>query len=51
MFREDFEEWNTDFFKKAGTTTCRTLRDTLVKKGVYITKDGQPIAARLDEVL
>ena len=51
MFREDFEEWNTDFFKKAGTTICRTLRDTLVKKGVYITKDGQPIAARLDEVL
>ena len=50
-FREDFFNWEPQSLHRVGTQPARRLRDVFLKYGVYIPKDGSPIASHLERLL
>ena len=51
MFCEDFFDWKKETFSKASPIVNRELRTSLRDKGVWITKDNQPICSNLAKAL
>lgn len=50
-FREDFAEWTADAFKKAHKDINMLLRDHLRAWGIFIVRDGSPIASNLAQLV
>ena len=50
-YKEDFEGFTADSFKKPGSLPAQKLRNILLEKGVFIKKDGKSIANHLAELL
>lgn len=50
-FREDFEDWKVSTWKVGSTKVVREFRDFLRRNGVYIVKNGLPIAANIQAII
>ena len=51
VFQEDFEGWRKETFSCANTDIVQEFRNHLQDWGVFITKNGAPIADKLEGVL